>query len=120
MKLDIICSSFRIETYFPKRATVKATKESSELLKKNLQQKLALIAEQKQKQANVKTRLDDIFTILDGLKNYPMEYDDRIVPQIIECIVVELKEQIKIVFVDGLGFLQELEHRNWKKYADLL
>lgn len=41
-----------------------------------------------------------------------MEYDDRIVRQIIECIVVESKEQIKIVFVGGLEVLQELENRN--------
>lgn len=80
--------------------------------KNNLQQQLAQISEQKQKRANVKTRLDDIFTILDGLKNHPMEYDDRIVRQIIECIVVESKEQIKIVFVGGLEVLQELENRN--------
>lgn len=80
--------------------------------KNNLQQQLAQIAERKQKRANVKTRLDDIFTILDGLKNHPMEYDDRIVRQIIECIVVESKEQIKIVFVGGLEVLQELENRN--------
>ena len=99
-------SSETLETFDERKATALMNE------KKNLQQQLAQIAEQKQKRANVKTRLDDIFTILDGLKNHPMGYDDRIVRQIIECIVVESKEQIKIVFVGGLEVLQELEHRN--------
>lgn len=99
-------SSETLETFDEGKATVLMNE------KNNLQQQLAQIAEQKQKRANVKTRLDDIFTILDGLKNHPMEYDDRIVRQIIECIVVESKEQIKIVFVGGLEVLQELENRN--------
>ena len=30
-----------------------------------------------------------------------MEYDDKIVRQIIECIVVESKEKIKLVFIGG-------------------
>ena len=99
-------SSETLEAFDEGKATVLMNE------KNNLQQQLAQIAERKQKRANVKTRLDDIFTILDGLKNHPMEYDDRIVRQIIECIVVESKEQIKIVFVGGLEVLQELENRN--------
>lgn len=99
-------SSETLEAFDEGKATVLMNE------KNNLQQHLAQIAERKQKRANVKTRLDDIFTILDGLKNHPMEYDDRIVRQIIECIVVESKEQIKIVFVGGLEVLQELENRN--------
>lgn len=99
-------SSETLETFDEGKATALMNE------KNNLQQQLAQISERKQKRANVKTRLDDIFTILDGLKNHPMEYDDRIVRQIIECIVVESKEQIKIVFVGGLEVLQELENRN--------
>lgn len=99
-------SSETLEAFDEGKATVLMNE------KNNLQQQLAQISEQKQKRANVKTRLDDIFTILDGLKNHPMEYDDRIARQIIECIVVESKEQIKIVFVGGLEVLQELENRN--------
>ena len=99
-------SSETLEAFDEGKATVLMNE------KNNLQQQLAQIAERKQKRANVKTRLDDIFTILDGLKNHPMEYDDRIVRQIVECIVVESKEQVKIVFVGGLEVLQELENRN--------
>ena len=68
--------------------------------KSKLQQQLAQIAERKQKRENTKSRLDEIFTILDGIKNRPMEYDDRLVRQIIECVVVESKERIKVVFTD--------------------
>ena len=99
-------SSETLEAFDERKATALMNE------KNNLQQQLAQIAERKQKRANVKTRLDDIFTILDGLKNHPMEYDDRIVRQIVECIVVESKEQVKIVFVGGLEVLQELENRN--------
>lgn len=52
--------------------------------------------------------VDEIFTILDGIKNRPMEYDDRLVRQIIECVVVESKERIKVVFVGGLEITETL------------
>ena len=55
----------------------------------------------RQKRESAKSRLDEIFTILDGLQNHPMEYDDKLVRQIIECIVVESKEKIKVVFIGG-------------------
>ena len=70
--------------------------------KSNLQKKLSQIADTKQKRENTQSRLDDIYTILDGLKNHPMEYDDRIIRQIIECVVVESKEQIRIIFTGGM------------------
>lgn len=69
--------------------------------KSDLQQKLLQISDTKQKRENTQSRLDDIYTILDGLKNHPMQYDDRIVRQIIECVVVESKEQIRIIFTSG-------------------
>jgi DNA invertase Pin-like site-specific DNA recombinase len=70
--------------------------------KNALQQQLARIVEQKQKRKNVESRLDEIYAIIDGLKNHPMKYDDKLVRQIIECVVVESKEVIKIVFIGGL------------------
>ena len=77
--------------------------------KQNLQQQLSQIAGREQKRKNAKSRLDEIFTILDGLENHPMEYDDSLVRQLMECIVVENKEKIKIVFVGGLEVEQTLE-----------
>ena len=76
--------------------------------KSQLQQQLAGIAERKQKRENTKSRLDEIFTILDGLRNRPMDYDDRLVRQILECVVVENKERIKVVFIGGLEITETL------------
>ena len=74
----------------------------------NLQQQLARIVEQKQKRKSLESRLDEIYAIIDGLKNHPMNYDDKLVRQIIECVVVESKEQIKVVFVGGLEIKEKL------------
>lgn len=76
--------------------------------KSQLQQQLADIAERKQKRESAKNRLDEIFTILDGLRNRPMDYDDRLVRQILECVVVESKERIKVVFIGGLEITETL------------
>lgn len=73
-----------------------------------LQEQLAQIAEQKHKREGVKSRLDEIYMIIDGLKNHPMEYDDKLVRQLIECVVVESKEQVKIVFIGGLEVKEKL------------
>ena len=57
---------------------------------------------------NTKTRLDEIFQIIEGLKNHPMEFNDVIIRQIIDCVIVESKEKIKVVFVGGYAVEQEL------------
>ena len=49
-----------------------------------------------------------IYTILDGLKNRPMEYDDQMVRQILECVTVDSKEQITVIFIGGLKIKQSL------------
>lgn len=45
-----------------------------------------------------KIRLDEIYTILDWLKNHPLTYNDQIIRQILKRVVVESKEKIKVVF----------------------
>lgn len=84
--------------------------KASELMneKSRLEQQLAQYADAQQKRENAKSRLDEIYTILDGLKNYPLTYDDQIIRQILECVVVESKEKIKVVFVGGLEVEQML------------
>lgn len=80
----------------------------------NEKQRLVVQLEQysnaQQKRENTQSRLDQIFTILDGMQNHPMEYDDRIVRQLLECVVVESKESIKVVFVGGLEVREQLTH----------
>lgn len=42
---------------------------------------------------------DERILVLRVCNNHPMEYDDTLVRQIIECVVVESKEKIKVVFI---------------------
>ena len=76
--------------------------------KTELQKQLEQLHEIQQKRINTKHRLDDIYTILDGLKNRPMEYDDQMVRQILECVTVDSKEQITVIFIGGLKIKQSL------------
>ena len=78
-------------------------KKAEELLseKNKLQSKLDRIAELNRKDKNKQSRIAEIMELLDGIKNRTMEYDDRLVRQIIEAIIVESKEKIKIIFIGG-------------------
>ena len=76
--------------------------------KHSLQNELQIYENSNSKQSNTKTRLDEIFQIIEGLKNHPMEFNDVIIRQIIDCIIVESKEKIKVVFVGGYEVEQRL------------
>ena len=76
-------------------------KYATERISQRLTVQLEQYATMRQKRESAKSRLDEIFTILDGLQNHPMKYDDTLVRQIIECVVVESKEKIKVVFIGG-------------------
>ena len=76
--------------------------------KAKLQIQLDRIADTKQKRENAKSRLDEIFTIIEALANHPISYDDQIVRQILESVIVESKEKIKVVFVGGLEVTQTM------------
>lgn len=72
------------------------------LIEKNrLQTELNQIEEIKQKRKNFKSRANDIYSVIDGLKNRIMEFDDNLVRQLLEAVIVESKEKIKIVFIGG-------------------
>ena len=78
--------------------------KAKELLneKENLQKQLTLMADVKQKRESEKSRLDEIYTVIDGLKNHPLTYDDEMIRRILECVIVESKEKIKVIFKGGL------------------
>lgn len=76
--------------------------------KNKLLGQLEQIGTAKQKRESAKSRINEIYTILDGLKNHPMTYDDQIIRQILECVIVKSKEQIKVVFVGGLEVTEQL------------
>ena len=66
--------------------------------KRMLENKLAQYSAEKEHRKNITSRLDEIFTVLEGMKNHPLTYDDQIVRQILQCVVVESKQKIKVVF----------------------
>jgi len=82
----------------------------SELMneKHQLEEELERYEDSKQKQEKNQIRLGDIFTVVDGLKNHPLTYDERIIRQILECVVVESKNKIKVVFVGGAEVEQDV------------
>lgn len=48
-----------------------------------------------------KSRLNEIYDVIDILKNHPMSYDDNVVRQVIDCIKVVDKNSVKITFKNG-------------------
>lgn len=85
-------------------------KKAEELLseKNKLQAESDRLAELNRKDKNKQSRSDEITELLDGIKNRTMEYDDRLVRQIIEAIIVESKEKIKVIFIGGYEIEQFL------------
>lgn len=78
--------------------------------KRKLESRLAEYAAAEQHRKNTASRLDQIFTILDGMKNHPLSYDDQVIRQILRCVVVESKEKIRVVFIGGLEVEAEVEY----------
>ena len=69
--------------------------------KRRLENELEVYKAECENRENTTPRLQEIFTILDGMKNHPLAYDDQIIRQILRTIIVESKTKIKIVFVGG-------------------
>lgn len=74
-----------------------------------LQARVEEIKNERRKRENAQSRLEQIYLILDGLKNHPMTYNDTLVRQILDTVVVESKDKIKVVFTGGYEVEQELE-----------
>lgn len=76
--------------------------------KHSLQAQVEEIKNERIKRENAHSRLEQIYLILDGLKNHPMTYNDTLVRQILDTVVVESKDKIKVVFTGGYEAEQEL------------
>lgn len=76
-----------MEKLLTEKNQLKKQLEEIELLKKNKELTMS--------------RLDEIYSTIDLLRNHPITYDDQIVREILECVVVESKERIKVVFKGG-------------------
>ncbi len=70
--------------------------------KNQLKKQIEEIATLKKNQQLTMSRLDEIYLVVDSLRNYPLTYDDQIVREILECVVVESKERIQVVFKGGI------------------
>lgn len=77
--------------------------------KSELQERLAQAVNKTKRREIAESRLDEIYLIMDGLKNRPLIYDNELIRKILECVVVISKEKIKVVFKGGLEIEQELE-----------
>lgn len=58
---------------------------------------------------NAMSQLDNIFTILDGMKNHSLTFDNEIIRKILQCVIVESKDRIKVVFIGGLEVEAKVE-----------
>ena len=66
--------------------------------KRQLEKELAEYVAAEQHRQNTASRLDNIFTILDGMKNHPLAYDDAVIRQILQCVIVG-----NLARVDGIA-----------------
>lgn len=76
--------------------------------KNELQNKLEELYGNKARKETVQSRLQDVYAIMDGLKNHQIVYNDELVRQIIEVVIVESKEKIKMIFKGGLTVEENL------------
>lgn len=76
-----------MEKLLTEKNQLKIQLEEIELLKKNKELTMS--------------RLDEIYSTIDLLRNHPITYDDQIIREILECVVVESKDRIKVVFKSG-------------------
>lgn len=76
--------------------------------KNELQERLAKYAKEKEKRECIDSRINEICSIVDMLKNRPLTFDDELVRKMVECIVVESNERIKVVMIGGTEIVETL------------
>ena len=76
--------------------------------KNELQRRITEINERKRNSENAKNRVEEIGNIMEVLKNHPLKYDDRLVRQIIDSVIIESKEKIRVILKNGLEIDEDL------------
>jgi DNA invertase Pin-like site-specific DNA recombinase len=66
--------------------------------KRTLKEKLTEIKAADNHTSAERSRLDALFTIVDGIRNHPLEWGEQIVRQMLECVRVTSKDKIAIRF----------------------
>ena len=51
--------------------------------------------------ATSQSKINELARLTDILENQPLQFNDELVRQMLQCIVVENKERIKVIFNDG-------------------
>ena len=52
-------------------------------------------------ESNSESRISDIIRLADILENQPLVFNDDLIRQMLQCVVVQSKDCIKIIFNDG-------------------
>lgn len=89
-----------MEMLLTEKNQLKKQLEEIELLKKNKELTMS--------------RLDEIYSVIELLRNHPITYDDQVVREILECVVVENKDTIKVVFKGGVEINARLKNQIFK------
>jgi len=76
--------------------------------KRQLQLEIEQYRELEQRQLSAASRTDDIFELIDIIRYRSLDYDDNAVRQMIECVVVEDADRIRVVFVGGTEVIKYL------------
>lgn len=58
--------------------------------------------------ATSQSKINEIARLTDILENQPLQFNDELVRQMLQCIVVESKERIKVIFNDGIEIDQPI------------
>jgi len=84
--------------------------------KQTLQEKLKQAQETSAYASAKQSRLDRIFSITDGIRNNPIEWNEQIVRQMIECVKVRGNEKLAIRFRTGVEMTMTMGDRDgWRQ-----
>lgn len=76
--------------------------------KRQLQLEIEQYRELEQRQLSAASRTDDIFELIDIIRHRSLDYDENAVRQMVECVVVEAADRIRVVFVGGTEVVKHL------------
>ena len=64
------------------------------------------------------SRLDDILTVVEGIQNRPMPFDDPMIYQMLDTVTVEAEDRIRVLFRGGLEIEQKVYQERRRGSAD--
>ena len=59
--------------------------------------------------ANSNSKVNEIVRLTDILENQPLQFNDELIRQMLQCVVVESKDRIKVIFTDGTEINQPIQ-----------